>query len=70
MTDNNLKDYLSPKEAAEYLGISISSLNQSRTTGEGPRYAKIGRRVIYDRCDLDAWVEARKRTFTSEIIEP
>ena len=37
-----------------------------RVTGEGPRYSKLGRRVIYDVHDLDAWIEARKRRFTGE----
>ena len=37
-----------------------------RVTGDGPRYAKAGRRVIYDRVDLDGWVEERKRRFTAE----
>ena len=33
---------------------------------DGPRYIKIGRRVIYDRADLEEWVEERKRRFTGE----
>ena len=28
--------------------------------GEGPRHARIGRRVIYDVRDLDAWMAERK----------
>ena len=37
-----------------------------RVSGEGPRYVKAGRRVIYDVRDLDAWMEERKRSFTGE----
>jgi len=58
--------YLSTKQAAEYVGLSPCTLNRMRVTGEGPRYAKAGRRVVYDRADLDAWIDARKRTFTGE----
>ena len=58
--------YLDTRRAAVYLALSASTLNRMRLTGEGPRYAKAGRRVIYATADLDAWVEARKRTFTGE----
>lgn len=60
--------YLDTRRAAVYLALSASTLNRMRLTGEGPRYAKAGRRVIYAKADLDAWVEARKRTFTGEIL--
>ena len=46
---------LPSRQAAAYLGLI-----KMRITGEGPRYAKVGRRVIYDMADLDAWVEERK----------
>ena len=58
--------YLDTKEAATYLGLSPSTLNRMRVTGDGPRYSKVGRRVIYDIADLDEWVEKRKRRFTGE----
>ena len=35
-----------------------------------PRYVKLGGRVIYDPSDIDAWVEANKRSFTHEKIIP
>lgn len=52
-------------DAARYLGISKSMLEKLRLTGEGPRFAKLGKVVVYDVADLDAWIEARKRTSTS-----
>ena len=58
--------YLDTVHAAEYLGLSPSTLARMRVTGEGPRYSKAGRRVIYDIRDLDKWVERRKRRFTGE----
>ena len=64
-----LPRYLDTGQAAEYLGISPSTLNRMRVTGEGPRYSKAGRRVIYDIEDLDAWVEKRKRRFTGEEVD-
>ena len=61
--------YLGTKEAAAYLGLSAKTLEKLRVTGEGPPYAKAGRRVIYDRRDLDRWVAKRKRRFTGESVE-
>ena len=64
-----LSRYLGPEEAARYLGLSPRTLQRMRVTGEGPRYVKVRRRVIYDRLDLDDWAGKRKRRFTGEEIE-
>lgn len=61
--------YLNTEQAGSYLGLSPSTLRRMRVTGEGPRYSKAGRRVIYDPHDLDEWVEERKRRFTGESVE-
>ena len=61
--------YLGTKEAAAYLGLSHKTLEKLRVTGEGPPYSKAGRRVIYDRRDLERWVSKRKRRFTGESVE-
>ena len=57
---------LSVQEAARFLGLSTSTLNKLRLTGNGPRYLKLGRRVLYDIRDLEVWVVERKRNHTSE----
>jgi len=51
---------LSVKEAAEYLGISQWTMRGLGWNGEIPE-VKIGRRVLFDREDLDAFVERSKR---------
>ncbi len=61
--------YLDTRQAAGYLGIGASTLNRMRVSGEGPRYSKLGRRVVYDPADLDSWVEERKRRFTGESTD-
>lgn len=53
--------------AARYTGQSVSTLNKLRVAGGGPAYSKVGRIVVYDLDDLDAWIDARKRTSTSEV---
>jgi predicted DNA-binding transcriptional regulator AlpA len=57
---------LSGPEAAQYLGISSSTLSKLRVLGGGPKFHKLGRRVVYDSRDLDRWFEARQRSSTSD----
>jgi excisionase family DNA binding protein len=58
--------YISTEVAAEYCGVSPRWLEKLRVVGGGPRYAKVGRRVLYRRQDLDAWIAAGARGSTSE----
>lgn len=53
-------------EAAAYCGSSASTFEKLRLYGGGPRYVKLGRRVVYDQADLDAWLDANRRASTSE----
>jgi predicted DNA-binding transcriptional regulator AlpA len=53
-------------EAAQYLGISASTLSKLRVTGGGPKFHKLGRRVVYDTRELDGWFSARQRRSTSD----
>ena len=53
-------------QAAAYLSLSKSTLEKLRLTGGGPRYAKLGKIVVYGLSDLDAWTAARMRHSTSE----
>lgn len=54
--------------AARYVGLARSTLEKMRLTGAGPIFIKAGPRiVVYRRCDLDAWLDARRHTSTSEI---
>jgi predicted DNA-binding transcriptional regulator AlpA len=61
-----IKRALSDREAAIYLGMSVSFLRQDRLNGHregrapGPRWIKIGRSVRYLREDLDDWLEQLK----------
>lgn len=51
-------DKLFPTEdAAERLGSKPATMQWWRAMGRGPRYVKIGRRVLYRASDLDAFVE-------------
>lgn len=57
------KPYLTAREAAEYLGLSTTMLDQWRCSRPGgPPYRKVGRRVIYAAADLDKFLEERCRS--------
>ena len=56
---------LCAKEAASYIGLSHSTLAKYRTTGEGPPFMKIGRKVLYDVAVLDDWLASRVHQSTS-----
>ena len=54
-------------EAARYIGLSASTLAKMRLRGDGPMYSKAGPRiVIYDKSDLDSWLDQRRRRSTSD----
>lgn len=54
------KKYLSPEEAAAYLGLSMPLLAKWRGDGEGPAYSKVGTRVSYAVEDLDGFMAERR----------
>jgi hypothetical protein len=56
--------------AAAYLGLSASFLAKRRLFGDGPVYAKFGRRVLYAQQDLDDWRSAHLRRSTSAAGRP
>ena len=60
--------WLRTEAAADYTGHGKGTLDKLRTTGGGPRYVKRGTVVLYDRADLDRWLEERKVRSTSERV--
>ena len=64
--DSYYNKRLRTQEAASYLGLSASTLEKKRLTGDGPPFYKFGRAVVYDTRDLDDYLAARKRSSTSD----
>ena len=62
----NGKNYLSTREAADWLGLSPRTLERYRVSGDGPVFHHFGGRVRYLRDDLEAWAQTRRRTSTSD----
>ncbi|MDG9986851.1 helix-turn-helix domain-containing protein [Stenotrophomonas sp. GD04024] len=59
---NNVHTIPAPRlrvsEAAQYLGLSTSTLDKMRMEGRGPRYLKVGSRVFYRPEDLEIYLNA------------
>jgi predicted DNA-binding transcriptional regulator AlpA len=61
-----LRAVFSELEAAAYTGLSTSNLRKGRMNGrrenyvEPPPYLKLGRRVVYLKADLDAWLMSHR----------
>jgi predicted DNA-binding transcriptional regulator AlpA len=58
--------FLRTPEAARFLGLSGRTLEKHRTYGTGPKYRKIGGRVVYALDDLKAWADLGAKTSTSD----
>ena len=59
--------YLRTPEAARFVGLSGLTLEKHRCYGTGPRYSKIGRRVVYKLDDLQVRIERGLKTSTSDV---
>ena len=53
-------------ETARLLTVEVATLRRWRWAGKGPRFIKIGGAVRYDPTDLTAFIEAGRRTSTSD----
>jgi predicted DNA-binding transcriptional regulator AlpA len=45
-------------EVAKMTRLSEDTIRWLRHTGTGPRSGKLGRRVVYRRSDVQAWIDA------------
>ena len=57
---------LTQVEAARLLQLSERTLERLRLQGGGPLFVKAGRAVRYREADLEAWIEKRVVSSTSE----
>lgn len=62
-------DNLTTAEAADYLRQGQRTLLRWRALRIGPPWCKAGQRVLYRKTDIDAWLEAQRRTPVRERVE-
>jgi hypothetical protein len=60
VTDKLLADFLTQVEVAAELKICERTLDRWRRLGEGPPITKLGRRILYRRSSLQAWLRGRE----------
>ena len=54
-------------QTAKYLGISVRTLRNWRWSGKGPEYCALsGRLIRYELSQVQAWVQSKRRTSTSD----
>jgi hypothetical protein len=51
---------LDARQAACFTRIAVSTLAKLRCVGGSPAYIKAGRKILYRRRDLVAWLDARR----------
>lgn len=52
-------ELMTNKDVERDYGFPLNTLRYWRTTGRGPKAAKIGGRVMYRRTDVEAWIDAQ-----------
>lgn len=66
MTSQSFSEPVDTAGASRLSGLAVSTLENLRHLGGGPRFIKLGRRVLYDPTDIRTWLEERKVSSTSE----
>lgn len=65
------KNFMTERQAAEYLSVSTSFLRQSRARDahvEGPPFVRLGRAIRYSRVAVDRWVEVNTVLLASQDV--
>ena len=57
--------HLLPSEVADRLRMSVGQLANLRVTGGGPRFIKLGRKVLYPLAEIEAFEHAHLRSAVS-----
>lgn len=60
--------HLTPEEAAARLRCSKGTLANWRVKGGGPRFLKIGRKVLYAVKELEAWESKLQKSSTCDPV--
>lgn len=60
------RELISAKQTARMLGVHPNTLCKWRIRGIGPRYMKIGQKIIYRVSDIDDWLGRRTYDNTTQ----
>jgi predicted DNA-binding transcriptional regulator AlpA len=62
-----MRDYFTTSELAGELELAENTLRVWRVQGRGPKFLKLGSRVVYRRSDIEEWLSASTYHNTSEV---
>src|SRR4051794_7073505 len=60
---------LRPDEASRVTRLAVQTLARLRCEGRGPRFIRLGSRILYRLSDLEDWLTSRTATSTTEADE-
>jgi excisionase family DNA binding protein len=63
-------DLLTRPEVAEVLRTPIATLHQWASRGYGPRFLRVGRKALYRRADVEAWLEDQEQERREAVGAP
>ena len=52
----SLPKHLNEYQTADVTGLSVKTLRRMHHEMRGPKYCKLGRRVVYSEADLGSWL--------------
>ena len=58
---------LNRADAAEYIGVTKATLATWASLGKGPKFIKLGGKVVYLQRHLDDWMESRATNCSSSL---
>ena len=64
--DNN--NFLTAREAADYLGFALSYLYKLTSTHKVPFYSPTGKHILFKRLELEEWVYNSRVATNDELV--
>lgn len=56
---NEFDEFLTDPQLAKLVKTSTRTTETWRRNGNGPPFIRLGRRILYRRCDVEAWLAAQ-----------
>jgi predicted DNA-binding transcriptional regulator AlpA len=66
VSNPRLPELGTPTQVAEYLHTTVDSLAQKRYLGTGPKFIKVGHKVLYRWSDVLEWLQQNTRQRTDD----
>lgn len=64
------REYFTPSELSELLGVSEKTLANWRVAGKGPIFHRFGNKIRYRKEEVGAWRSENRHASTQEYMKP